>query len=65
MLDRAGDMQAICKQNVLLLIQLNKLDIEVGSGAGSVSRAVASDTRDPQFKSQHQQNFISQLYFKI
>ena len=32
-----------------------------GSG-GSVVRVVASDTRDPQLKFQHQQNFIYQLY---
>ena len=36
----------------------------MGSGGGSVGRAVASDTRDPQFKSQHLQNFIYQLYIK-
>ena len=28
----------------------------VGIGGGSVGRAVASDTRDPRFKSQHRQN---------
>ena len=65
MLDRAGDMQAIWKQNVPLLIQLNKLDIEVGICGGSVWRVVVSDSREPQFKSQHRQNFICQLYFKI
>ena len=32
------------------------------SGCGSVVRAVASDTRDPWFKSRHQQNFIYELY---
>ena len=31
---------------------------EQGSGCGSVGRAVASDTRDPRFKSSHRQNFI-------
>ena len=35
---------------------------EVGSGCGSVGRAVASNTRDPRFESQHGQNFIYQLY---
>ena len=37
---------------------------EVGSGCGSAGRAVAYDTRDPWFKSQHLQSFIYQLYFK-
>ena len=36
-----------------------------GSGRGSVGRAVASDTRDPRFESQHRQNFIYQLYIEI
>ena len=30
----------------------------LGSGFGSVGRAVASDTRGPQFKSSHRRNFI-------
>ena len=34
----------------------------MGSGCGSVGRAVASDTRDPWFVSRHQQNFTYQLY---
>ena len=34
---------------------------QVGSGGGSVGRAVASDTRDTLFESQHWQNFIYQL----
>ena len=29
-----------------------------GSGCGTVGRAVATDTRDPRFESQHQQKFI-------
>ena len=33
-----------------------------GSGGGSVGRAVASNSRDPQFESHHRQNFIYQLY---
>ena len=33
----------------------------MGSGGGSVGRAVASGTRDPQFESQHQQSSIYQL----
>ena len=36
-----------------------------GSDGGSVGRAVASDTRDPWFKSQHRENFIYQLYIEI
>ena len=32
------------------------------TGCGSVVRAVASDTRDLQFESRHQQNIIYQLY---
>ena len=34
----------------------------LGSGCGTVGRVVASDTRDPQFESQHRQKFICQLY---
>ena len=30
----------------------------LGSGCGSVGRAVASDTRGPRFKSSHRQKFI-------
>ena len=33
----------------------------VGSGGGSVGRAVASSTRDPWFESQYRQSFIHQL----
>ena len=33
-----------------------------GSVCGSVGRAVASDTRGPQFKSSHLQTFISDIY---
>ena len=41
----------------------NKLKIEsINSGCGSVGRAVASDTRDPQFESGHWQNFIYPMY---
>ena len=35
--------------------------LELGSGCGLVGRAVASITRDPQFKSQHWQKLIYQL----
>ena len=34
----------------------------LGSGGGSVGRAVASDARDPGFESSHQQTFISKIY---
>ena len=34
----------------------------LGSGCGSVGRAVTSDTRDLRFESKHRQNFIYQLY---
>ena len=36
-----------------------------GSGCGSVGRAVASNTRDPMFKSQHRQNFICQIIYQL
>ena len=45
----------------LLLIK-NKDMLMLGSGCGSVGRAVASDTRDPWFESRHRQNFIYQSY---
>ena len=34
----------------------------MGSGCGSVGRAVASDTRDPSFESSHSETFIEQLF---
>ena len=34
----------------------------MGSGCGSVGRAVASDTRGPRFKSSHWQNYIEHLF---
>ena len=34
---------------------------DLGSGCGTVGRAVASNTRDPQFKSQHGQKCVSPL----
>ena len=36
-----------------------------GGGGGSVGRAVASDTRDLQFESPHQQNLIYQFHIWI
>ena len=38
-----------------------KSSVQLGSGGGSVGRAVASDTTDPPFESQHQPSFIYQL----
>ena len=35
-----------------------------GSGCGSVGRAVAPNSWDPQFESSHQQNFIYQLFYR-
>ena len=40
---------------------LANFDYGLGSGCGLVGGAVASDTRDPPFKSSHRQNFIYQL----
>ena len=37
----------------------------MGSGCGSVGRAVASDTRDLWFKSRHLQNFIYQIIYQL
>ena len=36
----------------------------MGSGCGSVGRAVASNTKDPQFKSRNQENYTYQLYYR-
>ena len=36
-------------------------DLILGSGCGTIGWAVASDTRDARFESQHLQKFISQL----
>ena len=37
----------------------------MGSGCGSVGRAVASDTRGPRFESDHWQNYILPLYRQL
>ena len=39
--------------------------IFLGSGCGSVGRAVASDTRGPRFESSHQRIFIKNIYLHI
>ena len=44
-----GDLQKVYRQS---------------SGCGSVGRAVASDTRDPQFQSRHQQNLSTNCIIK-
>ena len=41
-------------------LRLSKITY-IGSGCGSVGRAVASDTRGPRFESSHQQKFIYTL----
>ena len=41
---------------------LKKIATTVGSGCGSVDRAVASNTRGLWFKSSHQQNFILKIF---
>ena len=37
----------------------------VGSGCGSVSRAVASNSRGPRFISSHRQKFILNIYCQL
>ena len=37
----------------------------MGSGGGSVGRAVASNSRGPRFESSHQQKFISNIYCQL
>ena len=37
----------------------------MGSGGGSVGRAVATDTKDPRFKSQHRQFFLPIVRFNV
>ena len=42
---------------------LPKQIVFVGSGCGSVGRAVASDTRGPRFESSHwQKNYVGHLF---
>ena len=41
---------------------LAKISTKMGSGCGSVGRAVAFDTRGPRFDSSHRQNFIEHLF---
>ena len=44
------------------LLTYIKCCINMGSGCGSVGRAVASNNRGPQFESSHRQTFISDIY---
>ena len=37
----------------------------MGSGGGSVGRAVASDSRGPRFESSHRQKFILNIYCQL
>ena len=37
----------------------------MGSGCGSVGRAVGSDTKDPRFKPPHRQSFIYQIFYQL
>ena len=54
-------MFCVCKV-VLILSLPYKNNLSWGSGCGSVGRAVASDTKDPQFKSRHRQTFTKHLF---
>ena len=56
---KAGQYNLVCSEIVKIEVQ-NK--VTLGSGCGTFSRGVASDTRDPQFESQQQQKFIYFLY---
>ena len=51
-----GEDEGICRPKwcAVALMKCQKM----GSGCGSVGRAVASNTRDPRFKSSHGQKFI-------
>ena len=61
----------VISRNYLLIEKSNislwpyKVTKNMGSGCSLVGIAVASDTRDPRFEIQHQQNFIYQLYIQI
>ena len=37
----------------------------MGSGGGSIGRAVASNSRGPQFESSHRQKFLLNIYCKL
>ena len=45
---------------------MKKVESELyGSGCGSVGRAVASDTRGPQFDSSHAQKYVVNVYYQL
>ena len=48
-----------------LAFALPKLYFCMGSGCGSVGRAVAFNTRGPRFDSSHRQNFIEHLFVNL
>ena len=51
--------QQKAKDNLLIDTMLNHNEWSLGSGCGSVGRAVASDSRGPRFESHHRQkNYI-------
>ena len=41
------------------------IELTIGSGCGSVGRAVASNSRGPRFKSSYRQNFILNIYCQL
>ena len=53
------------KQECLHLSLVNVIIKLLGSGCGSVGRAVASNSRDPQFESSHCQKFILNTYCQL
>ena len=63
-------MDLICARFFVLTKRLLPLSINSGNmykenmgiGCGSVGRAVASDTRGPQFESSHRRNFIMNIF---
>ena len=54
-------LSSLALMNLLILFDLKT--VKVGSGCGSIGRAVASDTRGPQFKSSHRQKFILNIVY--
>ena len=59
-----GDCQEENKETFLQSIVKLLSTLNPGSGGGSVGRAVASNTRDPRFKSRYRRSFIYQLYIR-
>ena len=60
-IDSATNMCSNVPHDSALVSCFQKFDLTTGkkgSGCGSVGRAVASDTRGPQFESSHRQKFI-------